>query len=188
MEKEMTPNESLEIISRAISQAKRNAARGGSFQILWWGWVIALANLGHYILYMISYQYPYVVWIVTIPAVIVSALYGYNTSKKSKVVSHMDQVYGHIWTAAFVAIMTLVVFMSKLGYNHNPAILLVAGVGMYTTGILLKFKPVIIGAIVLWLGAVIAFFVGVHEQYLVAGITIMIGYLIPGYLLKKAEH
>jgi len=188
MENKMSANESLEIISKAISQAKSNAGRGGSFQIIWWGWIIALANLGHYFLDVQGYEHPYIVWILTIPAATVSGIYGYRQGKKSKITTHMDEVYGQIWIAVFVVIITLVVFMAKLGYNHNPAILCVAGIGMYVTGVLLRFKPVIAGAVLLWLGAIVAFNVDITSQYLVAGITIMIGYLIPGYILKKAEH
>lgn len=187
MEKELSPKESLDIISNAINQAKKNVVKGGSFQILWWGWIIAIANLGHYTLMKLDYSAPYVVWILVIPAIVVSAVHGYRMSKSSRVTTHMDAMYGQIWLAAFIVIMISVIFMSKLNFNHNPVILGVAGFGMYTTGILLRFKPIVYGAVLLWIASILAYNIPVVDQYLLAGIAIILGYLIPGYILKKAE-
>lgn len=187
MENKLTPNESLEIITNAIQQAKRNIEKGGSFQILWWGWIIAIANFGHYGLIKLDYSAPYIVWILIIPGVIVSAIHGYRMKKRAHVVTFVDSLYGQIWLAAFIVIMCSVIFMSKLNFYHEPVILGIAGMGMYITGILLKFRPVVIGAIVLWIGSLVAFNVSVTDQYLVGGISIVIGYLIPGYMLKNAE-
>jgi hypothetical protein len=122
-----------------------------------------------------------------IPAAIVSGIYGYNTSRKANVSSHMDKVYGQIWFGVFIAIIISLIFMREIGYYHNPVILAIAGVGMYATGALLRFKPIIFGAVILWLGSAAAFNVSVIDQNLVAGITICLGYLIPGYLLKREE-
>lgn len=188
MENQLTPNESLDIITNAIRQAKMNIEKGGSFQILWWGWIIAIANFGHYILIKTGFEAPYIVWILIIPGVIVSAIKGYQMKKSARVVTFIDTLYGHIWLAAFIVIMTSVIFMSKLNYYHEPVILGVAGMGMYITGMLLRFKPVIIGALILWVGSLIAFNVPVNDQLLVGGISIVLGYLIPGYLLKRAER
>ena len=58
---------------------------------------------------------------------------------------------------------------------------------MYITGTLLRFKPVIVGGVLLWVAVIVAFNVTVIDQYLVAGVAIALGYLVPGYMLKKAE-
>ena len=187
MEKELSPKESLEIISNAIAQAKKNVVRGGSFQIIWWGWIIAIANLGQYTLTKMEYAAPYVVWILVIPAIIVSVIHGYKMSKSSRVTTHLDSIYGQIWLAAFIVIMIVVIFMTKLNFHHSPVILGIAGIGMYTTGVLLRFKPVIYGAIVLWIASIIGFNISITDQYLLAGIAIILGYLVPGYMLKRAE-
>ena len=51
MKDELTHQESLDLIAEMIKQAKRNVAKGGSNQILLWGWTIAFANFGHYALH-----------------------------------------------------------------------------------------------------------------------------------------
>lgn len=188
MNEELSKDESLKLITEMIGQAKRNLAKGGSFYFLLWGWVIALANLGHYLIDRNDwYEHPYVVWLLVIPAVIITIIYSARRDSKAKIVSHYDRVYGQIWMAIFIAIMILLVFMAKLDFNQNAVILLFSGLGTYLSGFLLRFKPLILGGIALGISSVIAFNVSVMDQYLVAAVGLVLGYLIPGYLLKRAE-
>ncbi|MDA0193586.1 MAG: hypothetical protein O2887_03390 [Bacteroidetes bacterium] len=186
---ELTKEEHLALISEMIVQAKQNVAKGGSFYFLLWGWVIMLANLGHYLIDKLDlYPYPFVVWFLTIPALIATIIYGIRQDRNARVVSHYDRIYGHLWTGIFVLIITVLAFMSKLSFNHNAVILLLSGLGTYISGTMLRFKPLIFGGIWLWAVAVVAFSVSVQDQYLIAGIGLFIGYLIPGYLLKRIEN
>lgn len=187
MEEKLDNKQSLEIISTMIAEAKHSISRSGSFYILLWGWVISLANFAHYTLEKMDYDYPFIVWVITIPTAIVNAVYSVREARKAKVKVYLDKVYGQIWVAIGIAIIIALVFMGQLDMHHNPVIMLLAGVGMYVTGILLKFNPVKIGAFVLWAGAIIGFLLPVVDQFLVAGISIFLGYLIPGYMLKRIE-
>lgn len=187
-DKELTKEESLELITNMIGQAKRNVAKGGSFYFLLWGWVIMLANLGHYSIEKYQlYDHPYIVWSLIVPAAIISIWYSAKQEREARVVSHYDRIYGTIWMAIFVSIIILLVFMGKLDFNHNAVILLFSGLGTYISGSLLRFRPLLIGGVSLWGAAIVAFNVAVLDQYLVAAVGLLVGYLIPGYLLRKAE-
>ncbi len=189
MKEELSKDESLALITEMIGQAKRNVAKGGSFYFLLWGWVIALANLGHYLIDRFDwYEHPYIVWLIIIPAVIVTVLYSARRDQRAKVISHYDRIYGQLWMAIFIAIIVLLTFMQKLDFNQNAVILLFSGLGTYLSGFLLKFKPLNIGGIALLVSAIIAFNVSVIDQYLVAAVGLVLGYLIPGYLLQRAER
>ena len=189
MKEELTREESLDLITQMIVQAKRNAAKGGSFYFLLWGWVVAIANLGHYLIDRYDwYKHPYIVWLVTIPAVIITIVYSARRERNAKVVGHYDRIYGQIWISIFIGIVILLIFMPKLNFNHNAVILLLSAVGTYTSGYILKFKPLILGGVALGISAVVAFSVTVNDQYLVAFIGLVLGYLVPGFLLKKAEN
>ena len=188
-ETQLSHAESLQLIADMITKAKRNIAKRGSFYFLLWGWVVLMGNLGHYFIAKFDlYPAPYVVWILTIPAAIISVWYSIKQKKQATSTSQIDKVYGHLWTAVFVAIVTLLIFMGKLQFNHNAVILLFAGLGTYVSGRVLRFKPLVFGGIALWVGSVIAFNVNPLDSYLVAGIGIILGYLIPGYMLRSAEN
>lgn len=188
-DKELTKEESLQLITEMIGQAKRNFARGGSFYFLLWGWVVMLANFGHYILAeYVQYEAPYIVWVLTIPAGIASGIYNARMDRRAKVKSHLDRMYGYIWLGVFVGVLILLFFMGKVDYNVNAIILTFAGLGTFLSGVMLRFSPLVVGGVALWVASIVAFTLPVNDQYLVGGIGIICGYLIPGYLLKKAEN
>lgn len=187
-EKELTGKESLELITSMINQAKRNFKKGGSFYFLLWGWVVMTANLGHYYLDVFTdYAHPYIVWLITFPAALVSIWYGRKLRNQTKVVNHMDHLYGQVWLAIGAGIVIALFFMSPLGFNHNAVIMLLSGIGTYLCGAMLRFKPLMIGGLILGVTSIVCFNVPISEQYLVGGIGIFAGYLIPGYLLKRVE-
>jgi hypothetical protein len=185
MEKELSSKESLSLITEMISRAKKGAAGDGSFQLLLWGWVIAICNFGHYALIKVGYETPYVVWLLIIPATIISIVKGFNERKIARVKTHFDDILAQLWLWIFIGIIIVLSFMSVIGYNHNPVILLLASVGVFTTGALIKDFTVKAGGMVLLLGGIVGFLLPVTEQLLVGGVAMILGYLVPGYLLKK---
>ena len=187
-DKELSKEESLKLITDMIGQAKRNFAKGGSFYFLLWGWVVMLANLGHYILGTIGYDRPYIVWLATIPAGIASMVYGARQSRKSLVKSHLDNMYGFLWLGIFICVMIILFFMADVSQNLNAIILTFSGLGTFVSGLMLRFRPLVMGGVVLWVASVVAFTLPINDQYLVGAIGIFAGYLIPGYLLRKAEN
>lgn len=188
LEKELTKQESLNLITEMINQAKSNYSKGGSFYFLLWGWTVMLANFSHYYLEKFTdYQHPYYVWALTLPAALISVIYSVREGKKALVTTHLERMYSQVWMAVGVGLVVSLIFMSRLDFNHNPVILLFAGMGTFISGQMLRFRPLVFGGIALWVSAIIGFSIPVEEQYLVAGLGILAGYLIPGYMLKSKE-
>ncbi|WP_373396139.1 hypothetical protein V8V91_16005 [Algoriphagus halophilus] len=185
MEKELSSQDSLALITDMIRKAKREVAGDGSFQILLWGWTISICNLGHYALMKAGVVNSYLIWLLVIPTTIVSMVYGIRKGKKARVKTHLDIVISQLWIAVFVGIIIVLGFMNILEFNQNPVILILAALGMFVTGTLIRVNLVKLGGVILGLGAIIAFTLPVMDQYLVAGIAIILGYLVPGYYLKK---
>jgi hypothetical protein len=185
MEKQFNSSESLALITEMIQKAKKEAAGDGSFQFLLWGWVIAICNFGHYGLAKSGFEMPYVVWLAIIPASIWSFTHAYRERRKARLKSHLDDMLGQLWITIFSAMIIVLAFMGTLGFNHSPVILVLAGIGVFCSGALIKDKSVKLGGLVLFLGAIVGFLMPIDEQYLVAGVSIVLGYLFPGYLLKS---
>ncbi len=186
---ELTNAQSLQIITEMIGKAKRNIAKKGSFYFLLWGVVVMIGNFGHYIIEVYDlYPAPYAIWLIIIPAIIMSIVYSVKQNREAKTTSQIDRVYSNLWIGIFVVLMTVLFFMSKLSFNHNAVILLLASLGTFVSGRLINFTPLVLGGVALWISAIIAFNVSVQDQYLVAGFAIIVGYLIPGFLLRQAER
>ncbi len=185
MEKELTSKESLELITQMITKAKKTAGGDGGFQMLLWGWAISICNFGHYILTKLDFDAPYVVWLGLIPVIGISIWHGVTKSKKTGVKTHLDSVLSQLWIMIFVGIVIVLSFMSNLNMYQNPIILILASIGIFTTGAMVKVNLIKFGGIFLMAAALFSFFLPITEQYLVAGIAIVIGYLVPGYSLKR---
>ncbi len=187
-DKTLSPEESLELITKMITKAKSNFAGGGSFYFLLWGSVVTIANLGHYaFLQFTDYPHPYIVWLLILPAAIWSTWYGFKKHGKMKGNGTIDHIYGQLWWAIFLCIVVTLFFMETIDYQSTPLILMFAALGTYVTGQILRFRPLILGGIVLFAGAIIAFLLPRPEQHLLSGLAMILGYLVPGFILKKRE-
>jgi hypothetical protein len=116
----------------------------------------------------------------------VSILYGYKQSKEQKVKTLIDEFYGYIWIGFLISL--LCVILISLAYKHSPTsfILVIMGFAVFIAGVVLKFKPLILGAVVFWISSFLYFYVGESSaQLLVFAGSVVLGYIIPGLLLRK---
>ncbi|MDN5205401.1 hypothetical protein QQ008_28710 [Fulvivirgaceae bacterium BMA10] len=189
IDKEQLTNEkSLEIITNMIAAAKGKVDKN-SFYFLLWGWVCVLANIGHYyILKFTDYPEPQIVWVITIPAAIVSAIYGYFQRKRASVKTHLGTIAFWIWMAFLISLVLILIFAHRINYQINPMIMILTASATFISGIILRFKPLIIGGILFWVFAVLALLSSLEYQYLIGAIALITGYLIPGYMLKKRAN
>ena len=121
---------------------------------------------------------------------IITMVYTARQKKKMRVKTHLDTFLGYLWTAFGVALFFVLAYMSKIGIEAAyPLILVVYGIGTFTSGGALQFKPLIIGGICCWILAVISAFVGFQVQLLLLSLAIVVSYIIPGHLLQaRAAH
>lgn len=185
-ETSLTAQESLDIITKMISEAKGNMSRNG-FYFLLWGWVIVFANLGMYTLQTIGYKHYYIVWAITIPAWIISMVRGYRQGKAQRTSTHLDTVSMWLWLTFGVTIFTLVAFGNKINFQLNPVILVISAIPTFISGIVIRFKPLVFGGISFWVSGIICFLTPLETQPLIGAVAILCGYIVPGYLLQSKE-
>lgn len=184
----LSAQQSLDIITSMIRQAKGKVS-GNSFHLLLWGWCIALANFGMYGLIKFSqYERPYLVWLITIPAWGISLWHGAKRDHTKFPATHLDKVNMWLWISMGIALLPICAFGYQVNWNISPFILLAVAVPTFVSGVLIRFKPLIIGGICFWLGGIVSFLVAQPEQYLVGGIAVVLGYLVPGYLLRTKNE
>lgn len=189
MKEQFSKEESLNLIAETINQAKQNIARKGSFYFLLWGWVVVFCHVSHYVLWRFElYDSPYVVWLLTIPTFIASIIYSVKASRDTYVRSYHGRLCGLVWSAVAIGAILTLIFISDVVIDGNAVILIFSAVGTFITGCMLRFTPLILGSIALWLAGIVAFNMPILDQHYVAAAGILSGYIIPGYLLKKAER
>jgi hypothetical protein len=183
---QLTPEQSLAVITSMIQQAKGNMQKN-SFYYLLWGWTIVVANLGVYILIQLDIPNPYWMFLITILAAVVTIIYSFRQGKMKMTFTHLDQIHKWLWMGFGITCFIFWVFGKQIGWQINPVIMTLCGVPTFISGIMLRFKPLLIGGISFWIFGCIIFLVGSETQFLLAAIAVAIGYLVPGYLLKKSD-
>ena len=92
----------------------------------------------------------------------------------------------NIWTAiGIVQILIVYVFMAQRDWEHCYTIfILTYSIGCFQTGRLLRFAPLVWGAILCWILAIATTAVPVEVRMLLLAAAVLGSYIIPGYLLR----
>jgi len=184
-EKQLTEQESLAVISRMIKTAQSDI-EDNSFYYLIWGWLVFVASTLNYLLRQANYENDFLPWAILMPlGGIITAIYSYKQEKKQRVKSYVDDVMKYVIIAFLVSLFIVLLSMSKLGLATYPMVMIIYGVWLFISGGAIKFQPMVIGGIVNWALAIAAFFVGFELQLLLLAAAVLLGYIIPGHLLKS---
>jgi len=183
----MEPTKSIEIIESMLSETRKSLHRN-SFYFILWGALLIPAGIAEYILY--GKAYFWTIW----PAVgilggIISAIYGKKESERAGTKTAGDRITEYTW-GAFV--FTMIIGITYSVYNQltpHVIILMLAGMATFISGGISKFKPFVIGGILLEVGAICcAFFVEPMYHSLIFSASILVGYVWPGLTLRKSEN
>ncbi|MEL7004802.1 MAG: hypothetical protein AAFN93_19000 [Bacteroidota bacterium] len=182
---ELTAEESLKIITDMIRKTKSSFHHNG-FYFLFWGWVTVIGYLGSFIIGKFDlYHSPHLIWLITIPAFIVSMVYGARSGKKQGARSYTSHVFMWLWIAVSFSIIITVAFGPQINFMITPMILTFVAIPTFISGVLIKFKPLIYGGSGFWIFAALAFAFPPEYQNVFGGVAVILGYLVPGYMFKK---
>lgn len=193
----LTPGESFDIINKAISNFKLNY-KDSAKSFLLFGWIFFLASISNFFILKIldSKEAYHQMGFYSLGNWLVFAIIGFiflffmvrKENRDKKVYSHLDGYVKSLWTVAAASFFFATIICVKLEINPPPIMLLIAGIATTTTGLLIKFKPLIIGGMSFYVFSIASTFVSNEYIALIVGGSIICGYLIPGHLLKSAKE
>ena len=183
---QLNPTESLEIISKAIHQTKENFKEQVVYFILW-GWVSLIASIiNYYLAAHTSFQYPYLPWLILVP---IALIFHFRIEKKrgkaKKIQSYYDLYLKYLWSVLGGSFIAIIIYTSYFDIPPTSFLLLLAGMGTLITGLTIEFKPISWGGLALLLFSFVALFVSPSQTLLVYCLAIILGYLVPAYMLGK---
>lgn len=194
---DLTPEESFSIINKAISNFKINY-RETSKVFLLWGWILAFASFSNFIILKIlsGRLENGSGWLVSIcnwaafilPGFIIMAFMERKINRDKKVFSYLESHFKNLWTVTAASFLIATFLCVKLEVNPPPVMLLIAGIATITSGLLIKFRPVIIGGITFFIFSIASTYVSNEFISLIVCAAIICGYLIPGYSLRSAKE
>lgn len=182
-DKQLTQEESLQIIQEMIAAAKSDV-KADSFIFLLWGYLVFIASISQFIMVKMNIEHNDIVWLLMPLGGLITAIYFMRNKKKEKSKTHVGEFLKFVWIA-FAAAMCVVMFSNSLGGNQMlPTIMTLYGIGLFVTGGALKFNPLIFGGLFCWICAIIGFQSQVIYQLLIIAAAVLGGYIIPGHLIQ----
>jgi membrane-associated HD superfamily phosphohydrolase len=188
-EETLSGSKSLELIQSMINRARNQFSENGHLYLVW-GWVVLICSVAEFVLiHYFDYAQHYFVWMLTWLAVIYQFFYFYKNRKKEKVKTYTGEIVSYVWLV-FVILLLLTIFISSSQRGNSvglisPLILGLYGMPTFLSGKILQFPPLVVGGIGCWILALISLYVPYEFQILFFGLSVIIAWIIPGYLLRK---
>ena len=187
MEKDTTAQDHLRLITEMINKAKNNFSENGTLFLLW-GFLIVFCSVTYFIaVKYFNIEKAYYIWFLTWLATAYQIFYLKKKQKKAMVKLHNEQIVNSIWLYFVVALVltSAILIYNQHYYSILPMMLVLYGIPTILTGVVLKFRPLIIGGLFCWVLSLCSIFVPFFYQYLFlagGGIT---GWIIPGIFLRR---
>jgi hypothetical protein len=189
-DKNFSPQESLLLIQSMINKTKENLGQGG-FHLLLWGWLTFAAILGQYVLKVIfNYRHHYIVFLLTFIGIGVSLMYS-RKRKEKYVRTYVGESMKNLWIGLGISFFILSFLFANIEggwFFCYPFFILLYGLGTFVSGMILRFRPLIIGGIFNWILSMASVFFDFDNQMLFAAAALLTSYIIPGHLLSSKKY
>lgn len=187
----MTGEDSLKIIQQMIEVAKDEQHDRGDGWLIW-GWILFSVSVISAIFIKTGMgRYIGTAWTAALVLGLVIYFLGHFIVKKKKELSktYVKDILDRIGTGFFISLFVLVAAsfltnsISAFGYYY-----VLYAFWMFIYGSVLKFRPLIYGAVINWIAAISIFMIkDFFFIMVISAVAILLGYIIPGYLLR-AEY
>lgn len=191
IERNFTPEESLLLISKTIEETKQRFQENGHIIILW-GSLTFIVVLSQYVLSLLGLHKLFdIMWTsILFPlGAIYTFLYVRKKVKKNNIPkTFLSRILGAMGWLVGVNLMIMgFVFNDQLGKAIAPIFLILLALFIIMIGILIKFKPLTIGGILLNLIGLGTFLVNSDYHGISMMLGSVVGLIIPGILLNNAK-
>lgn len=188
-EKQLSGHESLALINEMISKAKHEIKDDGLGWLLWGG-MIFLASITTFIIDVFSLRVS--LWIgwnaFGVVAILLMVYSLFRSRKIRRAKTYVDELL-YYFDIGFTICIFVIIISINIAVNPGEGFgyfLMVYAFLMLIEGAALRFKPLLIGAAVNWIGAIGIFFCEdfTYDMLITAG-AVFIGYIIPGLMLRS---
>jgi hypothetical protein len=172
----------------AMIASTRNTIGENYLYFILWGYLVGLACISEYILIrVVQYERHYMVWPVLMG--LGMAMSGILTLRRQKASTHrtfIGNIMNYLWGGWVVSLLILMYFATRL-QNYSlilPLTMVMYGMGIFISGGVISYRPLIIGGIISWIAALVAYFQPYNVQLLLTTATVIVSYIIPGHMLR----
>jgi len=183
-EKEMTGHESFQLINRMIYEAKGYYYENGLSALVYGFSVLTCCGLS-FLMAKGIIRFPFHPFYMLIPVFFIQSWIHYSQDKKKKAKTFTDEAIDHVWTGFFLAsIVSLSALFAGLNYLAVTVILFLNAFASFMTGMIAKFRYLIVISIIGLLLAAVSFFMLNENIYLLLAAVAIMVWIIPGFMLR----
>lgn len=184
-EKELTNQESLDLIARTIQEAK-NEYRSTGISILYWGIIVTFCSLVSFVNYYLRWNWLGYIWFLLFVALIPQVIISRKERQEKKVKTQHEDIIGGIWLSFAFAIFLVFIFgMIRNMPDMTAIVLILYGVPTFATGYGRKCRPMIIGGIACWIFAILSLYTPFPYVMLLNAAAAQLAWFIPGLILRR---
>lgn len=185
-EQQISERESLALIASMVNKAKNTFSETGKLYIIW-GWLIFLCCLVQFLALKIFNKNISYIWFSTWVLLIYQIFFLRKKRRLRKVRTYTEEINGFVWLVFFICLLILAFIGIQFEQYQmiDPMILVLYGMPTFLSGVILKFRPLIVGGIICWLLAILSTFVNINFQLLLVAAGVAAGWIIPGYILRS---
>jgi hypothetical protein len=191
-EKIMTEQESLNLISRMIYEAKGYYYESGLSWLVY-GFSVLICSVLSYMRDEKIIEFPFHPFYILVPVFFVLGWMQWKEEKKKKAKTFTDEAIDYVWLGFMLS--SLVAFaagFAGLYYISIAIILVLIAFATFLTGMISKFKYHIVCSFISWILAIISFFMLNPYIYFLLAANAVLVWIIPGFMLrahfKKLQH
>ncbi len=203
METKLTEVQSLTLISEMIEQARNNFQKGAGTAFIFNGCAVActaLLNVALIFLLPDPYQ-SFWIWLLMIPSSFIDSLINKKVYKQALVRTHIDTIIGSAWKGFAYSIVIFLILIFGYGASMKeprifllitPVIMTMSGIAQFVTAKACRYKPVLIGAYIMWAGALLCLVSCVSFQawsgithFIILAVCMILGFVVPGYKMNQ---
>jgi hypothetical protein len=205
-DKQLTEQESLQLIQQMISRAKNDFVDTGIGPILW-GAVISFCSVIQFLIIQFGWKLPFDIWMLALAAVIPQIFISVRERRERKAKGWDDDIMGYVWLCFGIGVFIVNVLNNVTADAFNPLLrdyreitgkenipnfwsygtsylLFVYGYPTIVTGAARKLKLMTAGGIVCWVSALVSAFTITKFDFLLMAVSTSLAWLIPGILLR----
>ena len=190
-DRKITEEESWELIHQMIRVAKEDHQLSGITWLLW-GWLLLGVSLLSLVFAYLNW-WSYISWVWSGMMLLGAVIYTFARIRKKQqqlVQTYVQELLQKFGTGFFISLFVIIAATSlgKSSFTFGYFYVLYA-FWMFIQGSAIRFRPLIIGAVVNW-AAAIAIFIIQDFKYdmMISAVAIIVGYLIPGYMLQARNR
>jgi len=187
---EFSHEDGLKTIYAMIESAKGNIGENYLYYLLW-GYLVAFTCILEFVLIrVVHYNRHYLVWPVLMGlGLLVSVLFMWRQKRKLTHMTFIGSVMGYLWGGWILGFMILLFFINTRQHYGDilPVTMVMYGLGIFVSGGVIGFRPLIVGGLIAFAAALMAFYQDHDVQLLITASTVILSYIAPGHMLRRAS-